>query len=58
MPVHRVALDANLEDTIARLERTDRIVSTLPHGDGCVIVFTEPKSGKRAAPGERETRPA
>jgi hypothetical protein len=55
MPSHRVHLD-DLEDEIARIEATEKIISTERHGD-VLIVITEPAaSAKRRAPGERETR--
>ena len=61
MPVKRVLLD-DLENTVAVIERTHRIVEVVNSGDGAVIVFTAPlddvevaSTDKRAA-GRRETR--
>ena len=56
MPVHRVRVDGELESAVEDIERAERVVSTEMAGDGCVLVFTEPRSQKRSAPGEKETR--
>lgn len=55
MPVHRVLLDDDLERAVADIERNERIVNTSPAGEGCVLVFTEPRA-ERAKPGVKETR--
>lgn len=54
MPVHRVPMD-DLEDNVASIEKSERIISLTPAGDGAVIVLTEPKA-KRAKPVEVEQR--
>lgn len=56
MPVHRVRPDGELESAIEEIESSERIVSTELVGDGCVLVFTEPRSQKRATPAAKETR--
>lgn len=53
MPVHRVAL-TDLEATVAKIEETERIVSTSPSGDGALIVVTETR--RERAAGGKETR--
>lgn len=53
MPVHR-ALLIDLEKTVAKIEKTEKVVTVAVDGNGVVIV-TEPKV-KRAKPGTKETR--
>jgi len=55
MPVHRIAL-AELEERVAEIEKSERIVAVDTCGDGAVLVVTEPS--RRARPGDKETRPA
>jgi hypothetical protein len=55
MPVHRVPSDA-LDERIADIEKTERIVSITSDGANTLFVVTEPKPSKRKAPGETETR--
>ena len=35
----------DVETEVERIEKTERVISTSPSGDGAVLVFTEPKRG-------------
>ena len=58
MPVRRVRVDDELERAVEDIERTERVVSMVMAGDGCLILSTEPRKQHRlgAASGEKETR--
>jgi hypothetical protein len=52
MPVHRVS-NAEMEEALERIEKSERVVSVVPAGPSAYMVVTETK---RAKPGEKETR--
>jgi len=54
MPVHRVPND-QLEERVAEIERSERILAIQGAGDGAYVIVTEAKT-QRAKPGEKETR--
>lgn len=54
MPVLRVA-NTDLESTVAKLEKKNRIVSVGESGPGAWVVVYEPRA-ERTAPGDKETR--
>jgi hypothetical protein len=53
MPSYSVAL-ANFHAEVERIQKTERIVSVVPSGEGAYLVVTEPIT--RAKPNEVETR--
>lgn len=51
LPVHRVAVE-DVEDAIAAIQRTEKIITSAAIGDGALLVITEKKIGRPA----KETR--
>lgn len=54
MPVQRVT-NAELEQSVAALEKKNRIVSVTESGEGAFVIVYEPRA-TRTQPGDKETR--